>query len=290
MKPVPNAVIGGSGLYRLEGLNNIEEVQIVTPFGKPSDAIVIGELEGIRVAFLPRHGRGHTISPTELPSRANIYALKSLGVRRIIASSACGSLREDYAPRHIVIPDQLYDRTRHRQAHTFFEGGIVAHIGFADPFCPLLRQILLDAARSAGATVHDGGTMVVMEGPQFSTRAESNAYRKLGFDTIGMTALPESKLAREAEICYASMNLVTDYDVWYPEHDAVTVEMVVNNMHANLEMAKQIIRSALPAMEALGDAPGCGCPTALAGAIITDLARIPAAKRDQLHLLIDKYV
>jgi 5'-methylthioadenosine phosphorylase len=290
MKPVPNAIIGGSGLYRLEGLTDVQEVQIVTPFGKPSDAIVIGELEGIRVAFLPRHGRGHTISPTELPSRANIYALKSLGVRRIIASSACGSLREDYAPRHIVIPDQLYDRTRHRQGHTFFEGGVVAHIGFADPFCPLLRQILLDAARSAGATVHDGGTMVVMEGPQFSTRAESNTYRKLGFDTIGMTALPESKLAREAEICYASMNLVTDYDVWYPAHDAVTVEMVVNNMHANLEMAKQIIRSALPAMEALGDAPGCGCPTALAGAIITDPARIPAAKKDQLHLLIGKYV
>jgi 5'-methylthioadenosine phosphorylase len=290
MKPVPNAVIGGSGLYQLEAMTEIEEVEVDTPFGAPSDAIIVGELGGIRVAFLPRHGRGHRISPTELPARANIYALKSLGVQRIIASSACGSLREDLAPRHIVIPDQLFDRTRHRAPHTFFDGGIVAHIGFADPFCPALRQVLLAAARAAAATVHDGGTMVVMEGPQFSTRAESATYRQLGFDTIGMTALPEAKLAREAEICYASMNLVTDYDVWYPEHDEVTVEMVVANMLANLETAKQIVRSALPAMEALGEDAGCGCPNALAGAIITDPARIPPTKKEQLRLLIEKYV
>jgi 5'-methylthioadenosine phosphorylase len=290
MDPIPNAVIGGSGLYSLEGLTNIQEIDVDTPFGKPSDAIIVGELEGIRVAFLPRHGRGHVLSPTELPARANIYALKSLGVKRIIASSACGSLREDLAPRHIVIPDQLYDRTRHRAPHTFFDGGIVAHIGFADPFCPVLRQILLDGAKAAGATVHDGGTMVVMEGPQFSTKAESQAYRKLGFDTIGMTALPESKLAREAEICYASMNLVTDYDVWYPEHDEVTVEMVVANMVANLETAKAIVRYALPKMEAQGDEVACGCPTALAGAIITDPSKIPAEKKEQLKLLIQKYV
>jgi 5'-methylthioadenosine phosphorylase len=290
MDPIPNAVIGGSGLYQLEGLTHVQEIEVDTPFGKPSDAIITGELEGIRVAFLPRHGRGHVISPTELPARANIYALKSLGVQRIIASSACGSLREDFAPRDIVIPDQLYDRTRHRAPHTFFEGPIVAHIGFADPFCPNLRAVLLDGAKAAGATVHDGGTMVVMEGPQFSTRAESNAYRKLGFDTIGMTALPEAKLAREAEICYASMNLVTDYDVWYPEHDEVTVDMVIANMVANLETAKQIIRYALPAMEALGDEAACGCPSALAGAIITDPLKIPAAKKEQLHLLIQKYV
>jgi 5'-methylthioadenosine phosphorylase len=290
MKPVPNAVIGGSGLYQLEGMTNVQEIEVVTPFGSPSDAIVVGELSGIRVAFLPRHGRGHRISPTELPARANIYALKSLGVERIIASSACGSLREDYAPRHIVIPDQLFDRTRHRAPHTFFGEGIVAHIGFADPFCPDLRQVLLDAARASGATVHDGGTMVVMEGPQFSTRAESAAYRKLGFDTIGMTALPEAKLAREAEICYASMNLVTDYDVWYTEHDEVTVEMVVANMRANLATAKGIIRHALPAMEAMAEGARCGCPTALAGAIITDPTRIPSAKKEQLRLLIGKYV
>lgn len=290
MKPVPNAVIGGSGLYQLEGMTDIQEIEVVTPFGSPSDAITVGDLEGIRVAFLPRHGRGHRISPTELPVRANIYALKSLGVQRIIASSACGSLREDYAPRDIVIPDQLYDRTRHRAPHTFFDEGIVAHIGFADPFCPELRRVLLEAAQAAGATVHDGGTMVVMEGPQFSTRAESAAYRQLGFDTIGMTALPEAKLAREAEICYASMNLVTDYDVWHSEHGEVTVEMVVSNMRANLETAKQIIRRALPAMEAMGDDASCGCPTALAGAIITDRTRIPTSKVEQLKLLIDKYV
>jgi 5'-methylthioadenosine phosphorylase len=290
MDPIPNAVIGGSGLYQLEGLTHVQEIEVDTPFGKPSDAILVGELEGIRVAFLPRHGRGHTISPTELPARANIYALKSLGVRRIIASSACGSLREDYAPRDIVIPDQLFDRTRHRAPHTFFEGPIVAHVGFADPFCPNLRTVLLDGARAAGATAHDGGTMVVMEGPQFSTRAESRAYRKLGFDTIGMTALPEAKLAREAEICYASMNLVTDYDVWYSGHDEVTVDMVIANMVANLETAKQIIRYALPAMEALGDEAGCGCPNALAGAIITDPLKITSAKKEQLKLLIQKYV
>jgi 5'-methylthioadenosine phosphorylase len=294
MDPIPNAVIGGSGLYQLDGMTDIQEIEVDTPFGRPSDAIITGELEGIRVAFLPRHGRGHTISPTELPARANIYALKSLGVKRIIASSACGSLREDMAPRHIVIADQLYDRTRHRAPHTFFEGGIVAHIGFADPFCPCLRQILLDGARAAGATAHDGGTMVVMEGPQFSTRAESAAYRKLGFDTIGMTALPEAKLAREAEICYATMNLVTDYDVWYEAHGDVTVEMVVATMHANVETAKAIVRYALPRMEAM-DADkdvggGCGCGSALAGAIITDPARIPPAKKAQLELLIEKYV
>jgi 5'-methylthioadenosine phosphorylase len=290
MEPIPNAVIGGSGLYQLEGMRDIQEIEVDTPFGRPSDAIITGELEGIRVAFLPRHGRGHRIGPTELPSRANIYALKSLGVRRIIASSACGSLREDYAPREIVIADQLYDRTRHRPAHTFFDGGIVAHIGFADPFCPQLRQILLDAGRAAGATVHDGGTMVVMEGPQFSTKAESATYRKLGFDTIGMTALPEAKLAREAEICYATMNLVTDYDVWYPEHDAVTVEIVVANMQANLQTAKEIIQYALPAMEAVGEGGDCPCPTALAGAIITDPGRIAETKAEQLRLLIEKYV
>ncbi len=290
MHPIPNAVIGGSGLYQLEGMTHIQELDLDTPFGKPSDAIIVGELDGVWVAFLPRHGRGHILSPTELPGRANIWALKSLGVKRIIASSACGSLREDIAPRDIVIPDQLFDRTRHRAPHTFFDGGIVAHIGFAGPFCPALRHILIDGASAAGATVHPGGTMVVMEGPQFSTQAESNTYRRLGFDTIGMTALPEAKLAREAEICYASMNLVTDYDVWHPDHDQVTVEMVVGNMHANLETAKSIIRYALPRMEALDREAPCACQSALAGAIITDPARISADKKTQLALLIEKYV
>lgn len=289
MKAIPNAVIGGSGLYQLEGLTDVREVELDTPFGKPSDAILIGELAGVRVAFLPRHGRGHTISPTELPVRANIHALKQLGVKRILASSACGSLREDIAPRDIVIPMQLYDRTRYREPSTFFGAGVVAHVGFAEPFCPDLRQVLLDGAREGGATVHGGGTMVVMEGPQFSTKAESETYRRLGFDTIGMTALPEAKLAREAEICYASMNLVTDYDVWYPEHDEVTVEMVIANMQANLETAKRIIRYALPVMEAIGEGT-CPCANALAGAIITDPARITADRKVQLRLLIEKYV
>jgi 5'-methylthioadenosine phosphorylase len=290
MKPIPNAIIGGSGLYKLDGLTDVQEIEVTTPFGQPSDAIITGELEGVRVAFLPRHGRGHVLSPTELPARANIYALKSLGVKRIVASSACGSLREDYAPRHIVIPDQLYDRTRHRAPHTFFGEGIVAHIGFADPFCPALRQVLLNAARKAEATVHDGGTMVVMEGPQFSTKAESNAYRQLGFDTIGMTALPEAKLAREAEICYASMNLVTDYDVWYEAHGEVTVEMVVANMQANLETAKRILSLALPVMEAMGEDTGCACPNALAGAIITAPGKIPEGKKKELGPLVERYV
>ncbi len=290
MNPIPNAIIGGSGLYQLEGLTGVQKLDIDTPFGKPSDTIIAGQLDGIGVAFLPRHGRGHRISPTELPARANIWALKSLGVQRIIASSACGSLKEQIAPRHIVIPDQLYDRTRHRRPHTFFDGGIVAHIGFAEPFCPTLRQILIDGVQAAGAIVHDGGTMVVIEGPQFSTKAESNIYRRLGFDTIGMTALPEAKLAREAEICYASMNLVTDYDVWRAGHDQVTVEMVIANMQANLETAKNIIRYALPKMNALDAAPACGCPNALAGAIITHPAHIPAHKKEQLGLLIEKYV
>jgi 5'-methylthioadenosine phosphorylase len=289
MRPVPNAVIGGSGLYQLEGLTDVHEVELDTPFGKPSDAILVGELEGVRVAFLPRHGRGHVISPTELPVRANIHALKQLGVERIIASSACGSLRKDIAPRDIVVPEQLYDRTRYRDPSTFFGEGIVAHIGFAEPFCPDLRRVLLDGARSTGVTVHDGGTMVVIEGPQFSTKAESEAYRTLGFDTIGMTALPEAKLAREAEICYATMNLVTDYDVWYPEHDTVTVEMVIANMQANLETAKQIIRYALPVMAAMSERT-CVCANALAGAIITDPARIPPSKKAQLRLLIEKHV
>jgi 5'-methylthioadenosine phosphorylase len=290
MDPIPNAVIGGSGLYDLPGLTDVQEIEVDTPFGKPSDTIITGDLAGVRVAFLPRHGRGHVISPTELPVQANIYALKSLGVKRIIASSACGSLRKDIAPRDIVVPDQLYDRTRNRGPHTFFEGPIVAHIGFAEPFCPTLRQILIDGAKAAGATVHDGGTMVVMEGPQFSTKAESRTYRQLGFDTIGMTALPEAKLAREAEICYASMNLVTDYDVWYPGHDAVTVEMVVANMVSNLETAKEIVLYALPKMEAIEDRAACACGNALAGAIITDQDRISAEKKEQLRLLIQKYV
>ena len=286
MEPVRIGVIGGSGVYEMEGLIHAEEVRVKTPFGDPSDAIVVGTLEGVRVAFLPRHGRGHFISPTELPARANIYALKSLGVQRIISISACGSMKEEISPLHIVIPDQIFDRTKSRPS-TFFGEGVVAHIGFAEPFCPDMRQKLLAAATEAGATVHDGGTMVVMEGPQFSTKAESRIYRSWGVDVIGMTALPEAKLAREAEICYATLALVTDYDVWHESEEAVTVEMILQNLLKNAEMAKRIIRLAVPALSA---PQTCPCPHALATAILTNPAKIPVATRKKLALLLDKYL
>ncbi|MDH7489408.1 MAG: S-methyl-5'-thioadenosine phosphorylase [Anaerolineae bacterium] len=286
MEPVLVGVIGGSGVYEMEGLTQVEEIRVKTPFGDPSDAIIVGTLEGVRVAFLPRHGRGHYISPTELPARANIYALKSLGVQRIIAVSACGSMKEENAPLHIVIPDQIFDRTKARPS-TFFGDGVVVHISFAEPFCPDMRQKLYAAAQKAGATVHKDGTMVVMEGPQFSTKAESRIYRSWGVDVIGMTALPEAKLAREAEICYATLALVTDYDVWHESEEPVTVEMIVQNLQRNVEMAKKIIRLAVPT---LGKPETCPCPHALENAIITNLAKIPAATRQKLALLLDKYL
>ena len=286
MEPVRIGVIGGSGVYEMEGLTHAEEIRVKTPFGDPSDAIVVGTLDGVRVAFLPRHGRGHFISPTELPARANIYALKSLGVERIISISACGSMKEEVAPLHIVIPDQIFDRTKSRPS-TFFGEGVVVHIGFADPYCPDMRKKLHAAAVKAGATVHNGGTMVVMEGPQFSTKAESRVYRSWGVDVIGMTALPEAKLAREAEICYATLALVTDYDVWHESEEAVTVEMIVQNLQKNAEMAKRIIRLVVPALSA---PQTCSCPHALETAILTNPARIPAATRKKLALLLDKYL
>lgn len=286
MEPVQVGVIGGSGVYEIEGLKHAEEVHVKTPFGDPSDAIIVGTLEGIRVAFLPRHGRGHFISPSELPARANIYALKSLGVQRIISISACGSMKEEIAPLHIVIPDQIFDRTKSRPS-TFFGEGVVAHIGFAEPFCPDMREKLLAAAVQAGAMVHKGGTMIVMEGPQFSTKAESRIYRSWGVDVIGMTALPEAKLAREAEMCYATLALVTDYDVWHESEETVTVEMIIQNLLKNAEMAKKIIRLAVPA---LGAAETCPCPHALETAIITNPAKIPAHTRKKLAFLLDKYL
>jgi len=286
MEPVLVGVIGGSGVYEMEGLTQIEEIRLKTPFGDPSDAIIVGTLEGVRVAFLPRHGRGHYISPSELPARANIYALKSLGVQRIIAISACGSMKQEIAPLHIVIPDQIFDRTKARPS-TFFGDGVVVHISFAEPFCPDMREKLYVAAQKAGATVHKDGTMVVMEGPQFSTKAESRIYRSWGVDVIGMTALPEAKLAREAEICYATLALVTDYDVWHESEEAVTVEMIVQNLQKNVEMAKRIIRLAVPT---LGSPTTCPCPHALENAIITNPAKIPPATRQKLSLLLDKYL
>jgi 5'-methylthioadenosine phosphorylase len=279
-------VIGGSGLYEIEGLSDVEEVKIKTPVGEPSDAITIGSLEGIRVAFLPRHGKGHRISPTELPVRANIYALKSLGVEWIISVSAVGSLTEEIHPLDIVIPSQLIDRTKSR-VNTFFGGGLVAHVGFTEPFCPVLSGILDQATMDVGARVHHGGVYVVMEGPLFSTRAESYLYRSWGASVIGMTALPEAKLAREAEICYATLACATDYDCWHEDHDSVTIDMVIANLCQNVDIAKRILRLAV---SRIPDKRECECATALKDAIITSPEYIPVQMKKDLALLIGKYI
>ncbi|TET13336.1 MAG: S-methyl-5'-thioadenosine phosphorylase [Dehalococcoidia bacterium] len=283
-------VIGGSGLYEIDGLGDVEEVKVKTPFGDPSDVIVLGTLEGTRVAFLPRHGRGHRILPTELPVRANIWALKSLGVEWIISVSAVGSLKEDVQPLDIVIPDQIIDRTKSR-VNTFFGEGVVVHCTFADPFCPVLSQILYQAAYYHMGThvprVHPGGTYVAMEGPFFSTRAESNLYRSWGASVIGMTALPEAKLAREAEICYATIACVTDYDCWHEVHESVTIDMVISNLMRTVDAAKEAIKKA---SAQLPQHRGCGCATALKDAIITSRELIPPKKKEELALLIGKYL
>jgi len=281
------AVIGGSGFYDFADLEERREQTVNTPFGPPSDTIVTGRLAGRGVAFLPRHARGHRLSPSEIPARANIYALKTLNVSHIISVSACGSMKEEIAPLDVVIPDQLFDRTKSRPS-TFFEGGIVAHVAFAGPFCADLGQALFRAATTVGARVRAGGTYVCMEGPQFSTRAESRIYRQWGVDVIGMTALPEAKLAREAEICYATLAFATDYDCWHETEEAVTVEMVVKNLLQNVETGKQIIRAALPDVVS-GDRT-CPCASALATAIITQRDVIPADVKDRLRPLIGKYV
>ena len=278
-------VIGGSGLYQMEGLSDIEEVELNTPFGEPSDIVTIGTLQSTRVAFLPRHGRGHHISPAELPARANIYALKSLGVEHIISISAVGSLKEDIHPLDLVVPDQLIDRTRSR-ANTFFGRGLVAHVGFADPFCPALSRILYEAARTAAANVHQGGTCVVIEGPTFSTRAESFLYRSWGASVVGMTTLPEAKLAREAEICYATLAFVTDYDCWHQSEESVTVEMVIANLQRSVETAKGTVKTAIGQIPERRE---CQCATALKDAIITSPEHIPAYLKKDLALLIGKY-
>ncbi len=287
--PVANVgIIGGSGLYEIAGLQDVERHRVETPFGPPSGEIVVGALNGVRAAFLPRHGPGHRISPSELPARANIWALKTLGVRQIISISAVGSLREALAPRHVVIPDQLVDRTRGQRPATFFGQGIVAHVAFAEPYCPALRKIVGEAAREVmGAAVHEGGTLVVMEGPQFSTRAESQWHRQMGADLIGMTALPEAKLAREAEICYCTLAMVTDYDCWHESEESVTVEMVVNNLQANVENARAIVAAALPRIAASHEA--CACGVALASAIITQRDAIPPERLQTLWPLVGKY-
>lgn len=279
-------VIGGSGLYAMDGLTDVSEVELSTPYGAPSDAFVVGTLNGRRVAFLPRHGRGHRLNPSEVPSRANIYGFKQLGVRYLISVSAVGSLREDYAPGHVVVPDQLFDRTKGTRPATFFEDGVVAHVGFDRPFCPALSMRLVQAARTAGATIHQGGTLVVMEGPAFSTKAESEENRRRGHSLIGMTALPEAKLAREAEIAYACLAMVTDYDVWHPDHDAVTVEAVIAVLNANAALSQTIVRDVIPL---IGDGFVSSAHSALATAIVTDRARIPAATKERLSLIAGKY-
>lgn len=277
-------VIGGSGLYAMPGLSDIERHDIDTPFGPPSDAIVIGTLGGARVAFLPRHGVGHRLSPTAVPSRANIYALKSLGVRRVIAVSAVGSLREDVEPLDLLVPDQLIDRTLSRP-RTFFDerSGCVAHVAFAEPFCPGLRGTLLAAAAASGARVHDGGVYLCIEGPQFSTRAESQLYRQWGAAVIGMTALPEARLAREAELCYAVLALVTDFDAWKADEAPVTAQMVVERLHQNVARAQQVVASAIVA---LTSPPTCDCGSALREAVMTAPERIPESTRKRLDLLL----
>ncbi|NWG20992.1 MAG: S-methyl-5'-thioadenosine phosphorylase [Chloroflexi bacterium] len=280
-------VIGGSGLYAMDGLADIERVTLQTPFGQPSDAYVIGTIAGYRVAFLPRHGVGHRLSPGEVPSRANIYGFRMLGVRYLISVSAVGSLYEAYAPGHIVIPDQLFDRTKGRRPDTFFGDGLVVHVQFDRPFDAGLADRLEQAARAAGATVHRGGTLVVMEGPQFSTLAESEENRRRGHHLIGMTALPEAKLAREAEIAYATLAMVTDYDCWHPDHGAVTVEMVVQVLQANARLAQDVVRRVVPL---IGDGFDAPAHHALATAIITDPAVVPPEKRAQVELLVGAYI
>jgi 5'-methylthioadenosine phosphorylase len=279
-------IIGGSGLYDMAELTDREERRIDTPFGSPSAPFVVGTLRGRRVAFLARHGAGHRLLPTELNFRANVYGFKVLGAEYILSASAVGSLKEEYKPLDLVIPDQFFDRTRGRVS-TFFGGGLVAHVGFAHPFCAPLSGIAFDAASGAGATVHKGGTYVCMEGPQFSTLAESRLYRSWGMDIIGMTNLQEAKLAREAEICYTTIALVTDYDSWHPDHDQVTVEMIIGNLTQNAKMAQQVIASAV---ERLPFERTCECATALAHAIITRPDVVPEGVRRDLAPIIGRYL
>ncbi len=280
-------IIGGSGFYQMEGLTDIEEIDVDTPFGKPSDSIIVGMLNDKRAAFLPRHGKGHRLFPAELNMRANIYALKSLGVEWVISVNAVGSLREEIKPRDFVVPDQLVDFTKGRVS-TFFGEGLVVHISMAEPFCPVLSDILYEGAKKAGATVHKGGTYICMEGPQFSTKAESEMYRKLGFDIIGMTAATEAKLAREAELCYASFACSTDYDCWHTAHDDVTAEMILQNLFANVDVAKRAVRAVIGRIPS--ERGACGCENALEKSFATNPDVIPEATKKKLELIIGKYI
>ncbi|MBP2668583.1 MAG: mtnP [Deltaproteobacteria bacterium] len=279
-------IIGGSGLYEMEGLRNVRRVTVRTPFGEPSDALTVGELQGRTLAFLPRHGRGHRLSPSQINYRANVYAMKKIGADAILSISAVGSMKERIRPGDIVVVDQFYDHTRIRP-NTFFEGGIAGHIAFADPVCPALAGVVYDASRRAVRRVHRGGTYLCMEGPAFSTRAESTIYRKWGVDVIGMTNMPEAKLAREAELCYATLALATDYDCWHETEEDVTVGSILAILKTNVENSKTIVREVA---RRLPSPDGCHCREALRHALITDRKRIPAATRKRLSLLIGKYL
>ena len=287
MEQMTIGVIGGSGLYEIAGLTDIEEVSLDTPFGAPSDVYITGMLDSVRMIFLPRHGRGHRYLPSEVPYRANIYGMKKLGVQRIISVSAVGSMKEEIAPGHIVIPDQFFDRTQGKRASTFFGRGITGHVQFADPVCPELGNVLYQAGRDAGATVHKGGTYLCIEGPNFSTRAESTIFRSWGVDVIGMTNLPEARLAREAEICYGTVALATDYDCWHQGHDDVTVEAVLEIIRQNVSMARDIIKRATAG---LSSKPECGCGESLKYAIMTDRDLIPEQVRKDLEPILGKYL
>jgi 5'-methylthioadenosine phosphorylase len=287
MSDIKIGIIGGSGLYQMDGLNVLFERALGTPFGDPSDPYVVGEIDGVRIAFLSRHGRGHRKLPSELNFRANIYGFKLLGVQTILSASAVGSMRESYRPTDIVFPHQFIDRTRHR-ADTFFGDGIVAHVTFADPICTAVADIMFEAGRRCGAQVHSGGTYLCMEGPQFSTRAESNLYRSWNVDVIGMTNLQEAKLAREAEICYATMALVTDYDCWHESEDDVSVDAILATLRTNAAMAQNILKSSIAA--AAARQRNCGCANALQYAIITDPAVIPERVKQDLAPIIGRYV
>jgi 5'-methylthioadenosine phosphorylase len=287
METAEIGIIGGSGLYDMEGFESPREVAVETPFGAPSDRVVVGTLGGRRVAFLARHARGHRLLPSELNFQANVFALKLLGVDSILSVSAVGSLKEKYAPLHMVIPDQLLDRTTQRRS-TFFGRGLVAHVAFAHPFCPVLSESLAGACAAAKATVHRGGTYVCIEGPQFSTRAESELYRAWGMDLVGMTNLQEAKLAREAELCYATLAMVTDYDCWHPDHDSVTADQIIANLVQNAATAKAVLRAALAALPVRPRA--CECASALKQALVTPPELVPDAVKKELQPIIGKYM
>ncbi|HMC96065.1 MAG TPA: S-methyl-5'-thioadenosine phosphorylase [Flavobacteriales bacterium] len=279
-------IIGGSGFYNMAGISDVREVEVETPFGKPSDPVRLGKLGGRDVAFIARHGRGHRYNPTNVPARANIFALKTLGVTHLISVSAVGSMKEEIEPLHMVVPNQLFDRTVHRP-RTFFDEGPVVHVAFAEPYCHDLRESLTQAAESVGATVHRGGTYICIEGPQFSTQAESIIYRGWGISVIGMTALPEARLAREAEMCYATLAMTTDYDTWHPDHDSVTVDLVVSNLNKNVQRAKDTVAALVPA---IASTRTCTCDQALASSIMTTADLIPDDVKKRLEPLIGKYI